>query len=883
MKRLPPLRRALTARFLVAAVLPLAVASTLAVTHLTRATRNEVGERNLLLARAIGGQIEVFLREPVAALGTLGAVLRAGVSGGDAHALLAAQVATSALFEAVLLLDPSGRVTEAAFRGGRPTTRREVLGLDLSHQGFFREALATGEPTWTDAFLSLTTGKVSLALCLRVDDRVLLGHVDADELWAFAQTLRLGHPGGRPVDIVVLDRRGTVVIHPDPELAHAQVNLRGMEPVARGLAGEGGTYRYRVNGDEYLGSSVWVRGPGWVVVVAEPAASAFAPVIEAAWLLGGALGGAALLAVWFALAQGRRVARPFAEFAAEARGVEAGTYRVGPANPRYREVQEFAAGFRRMTEAVREREASLRESRERFVRLFHGTNDAIFVQQLDPGGTGARLVEANDVACRLLGYDRESLAELSLADALAPSSRELVPVLLRDLRDHGAVLADLTLLGRDGREIPVEVNAHRFDLEGQETVLSAVRDTTVRKRLEAERQDLELRLSHSQRMEAVGTLAGGIAHDFNNLLHAIGGYAELAARDAVGVRGQRHLAQIRSAADRGTELVRGLLAFSRRGEPVRRSVDLNAEVTQTLELLARVVPRSIEIRAALAPDLWRVRGDPVLLAQVLVNLGTNARDAMPDGGELLVETGNASLSAGDPCLDPGAPPGPYVCLRVADTGIGMTPATVARIFEPFFTTKGVGEGTGLGLATAYGTVRDHGGWIRCQSALGRGTTFEVYLPAGAEVNAQAPPPAPLPRAEGGTETLLVVDDEEAVLDLAREGLEDLGYRVLVARDGEQAVAEFREHQGEIALVVLDLGLPRLGGDRCLEELRRLSPRVPVLVASGYSPTEQFDRMTRAGAQGFLAKPYRFDALARTVRALLEARDPSTPASPQGVE
>jgi two-component system cell cycle sensor histidine kinase/response regulator CckA len=379
---------------------------------------------------------------------------------------------------------------------------------------------------------------------------------------------------------------------------------------------------------------------------------------------------------------------------------------------------------------------------------------------------------------------------------------------------------------------------------------------------------LERQLAQAQKMEAVGQLAGGIAHDFNNLLQVIQGFATLAAENTQpGEPNREHLGEVLSAADRAAELVRRLLAFSRR-EAFRPAVlDLNALIAEAGRLLRRLIGEHLELDIRSTPDLRPVLADAGQMEQVLINLCVNARDAMPSGGRIGLSTRNADLDARFCAANPWAREGQYACLEVADTGTGIAPEHREHIFEPFFTTKGPGRGTGLGLATVYGVVRQHSGLIQVESETGRGTVISVYLPVTGQ-RPEAPAAASGPRAQPGEgETVLLAEDDEQVRRLAVEVLTRAGYRVRVARDGEEAEARFLEAPGEVRLAVLDVVMPRGGGREVAERLRRIRPDLPVLFASGYSP----EQLPESLAPGHLVldKPYRPEELLARVRQLLD--------------
>lgn len=398
-------------------------------------------------------------------------------------------------------------------------------------------------------------------------------------------------------------------------------------------------------------------------------------------------------------------------------------------------------------------------------------------------------------------------------------------------------------------------------------VVHMARDLTEQKQLETEYR-------HAQKMEATGTLAGGIAHDFNNLLMVISGFADSIHSDPEATREQSESADmISQTVQRGAELTRHLLTFSRKGaaKTEKRSLAFNEVAREAQKMLQRVLAKNIAIHVRLAPDLHRVNASSDQLLQVMMNLAVNASHAMPAGGALTIETRNVRLDADYCRLHPEIQMGDFVLVAVSDTGHGMDEQTQQRIYEPFFTTKKVGEGTGLGLSVVYGIVKDHGGHILCYSEIGVGTTFKLHFPVlqASEDTAASPPPARglLP---GGNETLLVVDDEAHIRNLVRRALTMVGYTVLSAGDGESALLRHGEDENRIRLVLMDLGMPGMGGWECLRKLRALDPRLPVLITTGYGGEDLPERARQEGAVGLISKPYHMDALFRKVREILDA-------------
>jgi hypothetical protein len=403
-----------------------------------------------------------------------------------------------------------------------------------------------------------------------------------------------------------------------------------------------------------------------------------------------------------------------------------------------------------------------------------------------------------------------------------------------------------------------------FGPDGQTMGLIGIaRDITERRRLEEQ-------LRQSQKMEAVGQLAGGVAHDFNNLLTAILGNISLLLAGVPPSDPNRELLRdTETAALRAADLTKQLLGFSRRTMLRLEPVNLNNSVQEAIRILRRTIDPRITMEINAARDLWTAWADPGQLNQVLINLCLNARDAMPEGGKLTMETANVVVDGDYAQMHLEARPGEFVVLRVADTGHGIPPEIRQRIFEPFFTTKRPGQGTGLGLAMVFGIVKQHQGWIDCHSEINQGTRFDIYLPRFQEGAALVPEPA-ASQVNGGSETILVVDDEPMIRNLGRTILQRQGYDVLLAEDGQQAVEIYQREKKRIDLVILDLTMPRLSGRDTLRQLRQLRPDVPVLFASGYS-ADQMTETEREGVLGFINKPYRPQELANTVRAALNKR------------
>ena len=532
--------------------------------------------------------------------------------------------------------------------------------------------------------------------------------------------------------------------------------------------------------------------------------------------------------------------------------------------------QSGYSGMIGITRDVTERfkaQQSLRNSEMRYRRLFNGIHDMICTHDLQ-----GNITSINPAVSRVLGFPLEKMIGLRLDQATSPDfDEEMLEKYLQDIQEKGTAGGLVKLRAADGdfRYIEFHNTLVRGE-EGEGFVSGLGRDVTERIKAGREKKRLQEQLLQSQKMEAVGTLAGGIAHDFNNILGAILGYGELALRSArKGEDTEFEIQSVIKAAVRARDLVKQIMTFSRKLEADLKPLDLNQVVTQAAAILERTLPKMITMEMDLAPEPQSVKGDPGQLEQVIINLANNARDAMDEGGRLGLCTRTQEIAPGQAPQGTRLKAGRYVVLTVSDNGSGMPAEILDRIFEPFFTTKEVGKGTGLGLSTAFGVVKGHGGEIACTSQEGQGSTFSIFLPAADPPPAaadQADRPADLP---GGDETVLLVDDDPALRDLGGSFLSLAGYRVLTADSGEAALETFNDPATRPDLVVLDLGMPGMGGYQCLERIRELDPKAKVLIASGYSPDDRPQEKVRRQAVGFISKPYSSRELLGTVRRVLD--------------
>ncbi len=484
-----------------------------------------------------------------------------------------------------------------------------------------------------------------------------------------------------------------------------------------------------------------------------------------------------------------------------------------------------------------------------------------------------RITYVNQAEIKMTGFSRDEI--LNKSPDIYGENSELGPTqyeILEKTLQSGPWRGEVVNYSKDGSERIMDFRTQVVQDEMCQPVAFCGIATDITERAQAEdaRQKLQVQLLQAQKMESIGILAGGIARDFNNLLHIISGNLELLGRGKPGEHpDQKRLRAIKKSIDRGSDLIKHLLLFGRKVEVRKQTLDLNLEIRHSVRFLERSSVKIIAVELFLDDGAWPIYADPIQVEQVLYNLQTNAGEAMPDGGRLIIETENVTLEQDYVENHAGAKPGRYVRMSVTDTGCGMDEKIRKQVFDPSFTTKEPGEGTGLGLPSVYGIVNAHEGCINCYSEPGKGTTFQIYWPAISEIDVREDETAVKITPEGGSETILVVEDEKEIREFTFEVLSDHGYLTITAASGEQAL-EIYSVQGEnINLVLLDLSMPGMDGSQCLEEMLKINPEVKVLIASGYSANAHAKAIPESGVAGFIGKPFQVHELLVEIRKVLD--------------
>jgi len=510
---------------------------------------------------------------------------------------------------------------------------------------------------------------------------------------------------------------------------------------------------------------------------------------------------------------------------------------------------------------------ALRKSEEKYRTILESIEEGYFETDLE-----GNLTFFSNPFCKILGYSPSQLMGMNTRQYTTPKTAEKMDRITEQLLESGMPenVTSYDVIRPDGNKVLLELSFSILkDTDGEPIGFKGVlRDVSERKKAEEEKHKLETQLQQAQKMESIGTLAGGIAHDFNNILMGIQGNASLMLLKINSEHpNYEKIKNIETYVQNGTTLTKQLLGFARRGKYLVKATDLNDIIDKSSSLFART-KKEIQVHTNFFDTIWTVEVDRGQIEQVLLNLYVNAWQAMLDGGDLYLSTENVILDR--TYVKPyKVEPGRYVKISVTDTGVGIDKSTQERIFEPFFTTKEMGRGTGLGLASVYGIIKSHGGYINVYSELDQGTTFTIYLPASAkEADSETEVLVDFVKGSG---TILLIDDEKMILDVGRELLIELGYTVLPAMSGQEAMDVYEKEQDKIDMIIMDMIMPGMSGSETFDRLKKINPDVKILLSSGYSVDGQATQILRRGCDGFIQKPFNMNQLAEKIQKILPQR------------
>lgn len=872
--RLTPrsLRLSLLGRMLLLAVLPLLFAAVAVIAVQWRHENLEARHNTLILARQVKARFENILKGPQTVLSQNHSFLSlVSLKLEELHHVLDAAVGAAEGFESIFLVGPDGRVIAAGAREGNEIAGDMLVGVDLSSAPYYRAVKESGGVVWSDVYQSLFTGRNSITVAMPVGDMLLAGTLSIDTLAEQIRRLNLD-----PIlKVFLADRHGNLIFHPDPEKVAQRISYAALAPVRGAIAGKVASYAFSLDGEAYISGSAPVEGPGWAVVVAERVSDIHAQNRRMALLFAAALALALLAAVTGAVLVSSRIVGPLDSLGRAAATVSRGSYDLEiPAQP-YVELETLARGFREMAATVQGREELLSESYERLNEQYvlqETLLDAVPMPVFFIDGTGLFL-GCNRAFEDLCGKSRDELSGLSPADLGGVGIPGFVAALFAG-EEHPSFDAISTGLVGDPRECRVmDATGKRHTMLWQARAFSGLNDryqgiVCVLADISVLR-DTELRLRHAQKMEAIGTLAGGIAHDFNNVLNAVLGYAELSLLEVEeGSTLAENLSQISAAGRRAADLVRRILTFSRRREGSPVPFLLGPVAKESVKLLKATISPDIEISCEVAPDCPPVLGDVSRGQQLVMNLCTNAVQAMDEsGGRLQVELARVEKDEGPRPHEHG-----WLRLRVADTGPGIPDNMKERIFEPYFSTKERGPGgTGLGLAIVHGIVNDLGGVIEVADNPGGGTVFTVWLPGCDGEKAAAVVGAVIPLMEICRGRVMLVDDEEMLRSFVGRALEMHGCEVEVFASAGAALDAFNKEPDRFDLVITDQVMPKMSGMDLAREVKKARPDLPVVLFTGYSEAVSREDAQACGIDDYKVKPLTITDITAILNRFMEKK------------
>jgi PAS domain S-box-containing protein len=820
-----------------------------------------------LLAQGTRGQIQLFMDQPLTSLHTMGKLINSGSESHkeDITRILNTYSHDSMYFESIYLLDLSGKVINAGLLQEREHYRQDLLGINLGHIAEFKTVLKSGRPEWSNTFLSLSSGKISLTLYVPVGKHILAADINLNALAQLINRLSTDN-----VVTMVIDRNGAIMFHPDPKLVGKSIMVNDIGIVSAALAGKGKIGKFSFMGKIYLGSTSSIEPVGWVSLIAEPYERLQSHLLIPLLIFGSGIFSAAVLSLFLAFYKAKKLARPLTEITAKSSVIAQGDYSRPLLQSGFTELEQLADSINHMMTAIQKREEELRDKELKYRELVENTSNLVLRLEHD-----FTISYANHTIFRLTGISALGAIGIKISDFIVPEDRQA----MEDTISSGASSQALneTLQCRmahiDGSlsHLLMTVNMH-YTLEGRLRDLNIIgHDITERHQIEQQQKEMEEQRQQSQKMELLGLMAGGVAHDLNNILAGIINYPELMLLKLEHNSPLRPpLESIKKSGERAAAVVADLLTVARESAAVYEISDLNHIIagyvsTPDFKKLRALHPL-VEFDISPSPDLWSCTCSPIHIQKTVMNLVINAFEAIKTQGKVEIATTNIEQTDVTAIAD-NLKPTSYVAFTVKDSGAGISDEDLKKIFDPFFSKKRLGRsGTGLGLTVAWNTIREHGGTITVKSN-SKGTVFTVLIPATHASPLPKIPLSDLSNLQGNGEHILVVDDEEALREIAVKMLEVLCYKASSVGSGEEALAFLRSSL--VDLVILDMQMdPGMGGRETYEQIKILHPQQKALITTGFSTSQDVELTLQQGAGSLIKKPYSIIELGQAVRELL---------------
>jgi PAS domain S-box-containing protein len=860
-----PLRKILSVQFILISALPFLLSALVGGLWLSRTIESQVRSQLHQMAEAISTQVERSVQGAFIQIQSVGRIItNSDLNDHDINHVLDSILNTDTAFKSLYVTDQTGRVLTAGISATHRDQRQDLIGLDLSQNPVVREASRGTQVVWSDTYLSPVAGELVVAIAFPVADRIVMGEFSLASLSSHLERI------SREYELFtsILDRRGQIIADAAGQYTAQQLNISNLPLVSRGLASRTRiTQTMTFENRTYMGSIMPIPDLDWLVLVAQPETIAYRPLTDLYRITGASTLITILVGIVLSFLLARRLASRFEALANHAHQVGIGdeTGHWPPTN--ITEFRDLSCSLQVMADSIRERERQMASLMSNLPGM---------VYSCEPDSEHS-LIFVSDMCNTLLGRSSSDLLRkpsTSLLSFVHPDDRQ---GLIREIRESASSDRPFStthrVLSVTGEITWVlDQGGYTFDAQERSRLEGVMLNITEQKKAEAESQKLEEQLRQSQKMESIGLLAGGVAHDFNNLLQVINGYTGLMldeTRDNEKLC--RKIKEVSKAGERARTLVSQMLAFSRRHILEPHELDLNEVVQESVRFLKRLIGEHILVEVQPCAERAVIYADRGMIEQIIMNLCVNARDAMPGGGTLTLATDIRSLDDQEVESYRLDAAGPYVELRIADSGCGMNAETLSHIFEPFFTTKEVGKGTGLGLAMVYGLVQQHKGSISVSSQPGEGTTFQVFFPRSEEKSGNVPQKLAEDKIVGGTETILLGEDDEMVRNYTQSILERAGYTVLVAKNGLEAVDYFRATQDCVDLILLDVVMPQMGGFEASQEIQKIRPGIKIVFVSGYNETPLHNQFTLDSNTILIQKPFVKKDILGKIRGVLDTR------------
>lgn len=859
------LRHTLTLQIAASLLLALLFLVLLCIAWVPSQINREIESRQMQLARAVASQIQRYLDSGATSV-RASAAIKADreLSLANLQRMLDAQLNSADTLTSIVKTDYRGRSSAVGVAKGQEAHRLDLLNLDFSFTPIFKKVAAQKKPLWSDTFMSTVTGSISVAYAVPGSDGISIGEINLGNVSSYLKQITTG--SGE--QIMILDQKGQVIADSENSYTGQQLNLSVIPLVRSAIAQRQPKFeRFTLQNKNVFGSMLQMPSIDWFVLVTHSVESLYRPFAVVALVIAGGLTAALLTGVFLSISMARKMSKAFNCLILAARDIANGKVPDSFPQTAISEFNQLSDNLLDMSAILIQREHELKCSEVKYRQIVDNSPIAILRATVE-----GNIIQSNPALATMLGCatSMEMMEYVNGEGTIAgcwQSPEEFRALVERTTKARGSfILEEIHLNQKGGGRITglCSVQLANDPSTGEPCIMAFIDDVSEKKRLEEQ-------LHQSQKMESVGRLAGGVAHDFNNMLGVILTSTEMAKRKAGSNSGaDKYLEMIKSAAQRSAAITRQLLAFSRKEIISPRTINLNEQLMDSHKLLERLVTEDIRLTFQPAATLWNINADPAQLDQILMNLIVNARDALPDGGVVMVKTDNISVGSTSNQFGATASPGNYVRLSVSDTGCGMDAVTKSHIFEPFFTTKQSGRGTGLGLSTVYGIVTQNGGFIDVWSEPGQGTVFNIYFPK--LESEEDLPEQDTPRTLlTGSGSILLVEDEEMLLSTIADILEDSGYHVIQALRPEQAIAICSDMEKNIDIVLTDVVMPDMNGREMAEKILQIRPDVKVVYMSGYHGDIVASRGIIEQGMHYIQKPLDYEDLKHMLNELLVSR------------